>query len=152
MSAPPPVCAWREEVDLPELGVRRLRAKLDTGARTSALHVEEVALVDAAGRPSADEDATGARFRVVTDEGPVAAVAPLVGFVVIRTSGGRDERRPLVRTRVVCGPVDVATDVALTDRSGMVFRMLLGRRALAGRCVVDPSGGYRHRRVDPCVG
>lgn len=158
MSEPPPALptlGWREHVWLPDWGLQ-LRAKLDTGARTSALHVasfEEVAApaealahTTAPHRADAPQHPTIARFEVVLGrrDAPVhhQVEAPVVGHKVVRDTGGRSERRPVVRTRVVCGPLDLVADVTLTDRTGMRFRMLLGRLALTGRCVVDPSRGY----------
>jgi hypothetical protein len=87
------------------------------------------------------------RFHVMT--GPrarprvVEVVTPVVGHTVIRDTRARPERRPIVRTRVVCGPLDREVDISLTDRTGMNFRLLLGRLALEGDALVDPSRGYR---------
>lgn len=142
-TATPPVFGWREHVTLPAWGIDRLRAKLDTGARTSALHVEDVVeLEDGDG-----VDAPGqVRFCVLT--GPRAAprrvevVADVVGHTVIRDTRARPERRPIVRTRVVCGPLDREIEISLTDRTGMNFRLLLGRLALEGQALVDPSRGF----------
>jgi hypothetical protein len=145
------VFGWRENVSLPEWGIPRLRAKLDTGARTSALHVEDVTELG----PSPTTSATVAtevaeelvRFHVLT--GPRAAprrvevTAPVVGHTVIRDTRARPERRPIVRTRVVCGPLDRDIEISLTDRTGMNFRLLLGRLALEGVALVDPSRGFR---------
>lgn len=140
-----PILGWKEHVRLPDWGLR-LRAKLDTGARSSALHVRHLEETPV---PRVEE-ASGAvgrvRFEVVL--GPSSArrhhpvEALVVGHRVVRDSSGRPERRPIVRTRVVCGPLDVAAEVTLTDRSDMNFRMLLGRRLLEGRCLVDPQHGY----------
>ena len=143
--APLPVLGWKEQVHLPEWGLE-LRGKLDTGARSSALHVTE--LEEAGDRVDPD---TGHRLPVVrfdvvlgTRASPrhheVQAV--VVAHRRVRDTGARAELRPVVRTRVLCGPIDTVTDISLTDRSGMNFRMLLGRLILAGRCVVDPSRGY----------
>lgn len=142
---------WREHVALPAWGIARLRAKLDTGARTSALHVEELTEL---GTPTSAGEAAGAdadlelvRFHVLT--GPRAAprrvevVSPIVGHTVIRDTRARPERRPLVRARVVCGPLDREIEISLTDRTGMNFRLLLGRLALDGVALVDPSRGFR---------
>jgi hypothetical protein len=165
----PPVFGWREHVALPEWGIPKLRAKLDTGARTSALHVEdyeELAPVDPAGRPSVDAVPTSAwsleaggadvsaldptlpivRFHVLT--GPrdrprrVEVVTSVVAHSLVRDTRARPEERPVIRTRIVCGPMDTVADVSLTDRSGMNFRMLLGRTALAGHALVDPAEGF----------
>lgn len=135
-----PLLGWKEQVTLPDWGVSRLRAKLDTGARTSALHVESLEVVDADGAaPEACfEILVGSRDRPTRRR----VHAPVVGFKVVRDSGANVQRRPVVRTRVTCGPLDTTAEVTVTDRSGMNFRMLLGRVALAGVCVVDPQRGY----------
>jgi hypothetical protein len=143
----PPVFGWREHVALPVWGIGRLRAKLDTGARTSALHVEDVEEIEAAPDGTSDGEPPVVRFHVLT--GPRAAprrievVTPVVGHTVIRDTRARPERRPIVRTRVVCGPLDREIEISLTDRTGMNFRLLLGRLALEGRALVDPSRGFR---------
>jgi hypothetical protein len=142
---PLPVLGWKEQVTLPEWGLE-LRGKLDTGARSSALHVTELEeLGDHVDR------ATGERLPVVRFDvvlGPKAAPqhheveAPIVAHRRVRDTGARAELRPVVRARLVCGPIDVVTDITLTDRSGMNFRMLLGRLTLEGHCLVDPAHGY----------
>jgi hypothetical protein len=138
-----PVLGWKEHVELPDWGLR-LRGKLDTGARSSALHVtslEEVGVHDAEGHLM-----PVVRFDVVLGRRDAPRhheiEAPVVGHKVVRDTGARAERRPVVRTRVVCGPLDTHADITLTDRSGMIFRMLLGRLTLEGHCLVDPAHGY----------
>lgn len=153
----PPVFGWREHVAMPAWGIRRLRAKLDTGARTSALHVEDVEelepdpavpwTVRSGPEGGGDTDLPVVRFSVLT--GPraeprrVQVVAPVVGHTVIRDTRARPERRPIVRTRVVCGPLDREIEISLTDRTGMNFRLLLGRLALQDAALVDPARGFR---------
>jgi hypothetical protein len=138
-----PVLGWKEHVELPAWGLR-LRAKLDTGARSSALHVaslEEVGVHDEHGRVL-----PLVRFDVVLGRRDAPRhheiEAPVVGHRIVRDTGARAERRPVVRTRIVCGPVDTEADITLTDRSGMIFRMLLGRLTLEHQAVVDPAHGY----------
>jgi hypothetical protein len=152
-SPEPPVFGWREHVTLPAWGIGRLRAKLDTGARTSALHVEDVDeleagdLSDVPGHERTDPDLPVVRFHVLV--GPRAAprrvevVTPVVGHTTIRDTRARPEHRPIVRTRVVCGPLDREIEISLTDRTGMNFRLLLGRLALEGEALVDPARGFR---------
>jgi hypothetical protein len=148
----PPAFGWREHVALPVWGIDRLRAKLDTGARTSALHVEDVEELDpdpevAWTLTGGDPSLPVVRFHVLT--GPrttprrVEVVTPVVGHTVIRDTRARPERRPIVRTRVRCGPLDREIEISLTDRTGMNFRLLLGRLALEGAALVDPSQGFR---------
>lgn len=142
----PPILGWREFVAFPAWGIDRLRAKLDTGARTSALHVEDYVELapDADGR-------TRVRFHVLSgrrDEPTRTEVTTeVVGHALVRDTRARPEQRPVVRTRLRCGPLDHEIDVSLTDRTGMNFRLLLGRRALAGHALVDPDGSFL--RSDP---
>ena len=75
--------------------------------------------------------------------------APTVTRKRVRDTGAKAELRHVVRTRVVCGPLDREIDVTITDRSGMNFRMLLGRLALQGAALVDPAHGYLHSPRPP---
>jgi hypothetical protein len=143
-----PVFGGKEQVALPDWGIRRVRAKLDTGARSSALHVTDMrALSDSeeVPLPATAPDAM-LRFAVVLGRGPDArqreVTAHAVDFRTVRNTGGGEEHRAVVRTRVICGPLDEEIELTVTDRTGMNFRMLLGRTALAGRCLVDPERGY----------
>lgn len=146
-----PVLGWKEQVALPDWGVPRLRAKLDTGARSSAVHVEEL---DEVGTTELDgETVPLLRFVVLSGrrDGPRRheITAPALSRKLVRDTGGDQEDRPVVRTRIVCGPVDVEGDVTLTRRPDMNFRMLLGRLTLDGACVVDPTHGYLHTPAPP---
>jgi hypothetical protein len=140
-----PVLGWKEHVWLPEWDLR-LRGKLDTGARSSALHVSSLEEVSAERHPETGEPVTLVRFDVVLgpksrpEHHPVEAVVS--GHKIVKDTGARAESRPVVRTRIVCGPIDTIADVTLTDRSGMNFRMLLGRLTLERHCLVDPAHGY----------
>lgn len=139
-----PVLGWKERAALPAWGIRRLRAKLDTGARSSALHVTGLEQIDEV------TDASGTRallrFTIVLGREPNAlrrtVTAPALDWRTVRDTGANAELRPVVRTRVVCGPIDREVDVTLTDRTGMNFRIILGRTTLAGACLVDPDRGY----------
>lgn len=146
-----PVLGWKEQVALPDLGVPRLRAKLDTGARSSALHVEDLAEI---GTTEVDGVEVPLLSFVVLSgrrDAPTRheVQAPALERKLVRDTGGLQEDRPVVRTRVVCGPVDVLADVTLTSRDLMNFRMLLGRLTLQGACVVDPALGYLHTPEPP---
>lgn len=140
-----PILGWKEHVVLPEWGLR-LRGKLDTGARSSALHVTAMEEMGHDTDAASGERLSMVRFDVVLGRksNPVhhEVTAPIIGHKVVRDTGARAETRPVVRTRIVCGPLDVVADVTLTDRTGMNFRMLLGRLTLEHRAVVDPARGY----------
>jgi len=142
-----PVLGWKEDASLPDWGIRRLRVKLDTGAKTSALHVSSMA-------PVGEHTFDGQVLPVLGLIIPLSRVssrrfvevrAPVVGYKSVRDTSAVAERRPLVRTRLVCGQIDAQIDVTVTDRTGMIFRMILGREALTGRAVVDPSRDYTTR-------
>lgn len=146
-----PVLGWKEQVALPEWGIPRLRAKLDTGARSSAIHVEEV---DEVGTTMLDGVTVPLLSFVVLSgrrEHPHRheITAPAIHRKSVRDTGGKEEDRPVVRTRIVCGPIDVVSDVTLTRRDLMNFRMLLGRLTLEDACVVDPTHGYLHTPEPP---
>lgn len=141
---PLPVLGWKERAALPEWGIARLRVKLDTGAKTSAIHVLNI-------REDGQHDIEGERLPVLRFDIPmsrrsggrrISVAAPVVGYKSVRDTGAKAERRPVVRTRLVCGPIDRRIDITVTDRSGMIFRMILGRQALEGLILVDPARGY----------
>lgn len=140
-----PVLGWKERASLPQWHISRLRVKLDTGARTSAIHVSAMETVgehEQGGDTLPVLELTVPLSRVRTDR-VARVVAPVTGYKSVRDTGGEAEHRPVVRTRVVIGPLDREIDVTITDRSGMLYRMILGRQALAGHALVDPQQVYR---------
>lgn len=122
---------YAEYVSLPAWGVRRLRVKVDTGARTSALHVEDL-------RTIGDHSV---RFRVLGHKGDpdVLVKAPVLRRSRIRSSNGQEEERFIVVTTLRLGPVEKSIELSLTRRGEMRYPMLLGRSALAGDFLIDPS-------------
>lgn len=128
---------WREWVGLPELGIAWVKAKVDTGARSSSLHAWDVHV---------DEGEGIVRFAVHPlqhdDVVTVPVRATLVGMRDVRSSNGDVERRPaVVTTATVCGQA-VPLELTLTNRDEMGFRMLLGRSALKRRFLVDPGRSF----------
>ncbi len=127
------VVGWNENVDLPEWGIKRLGAKVDTGAQTSALHVENIEPI---GRGRI-------RFDVVVHREKRDRHFPVTARVVrrsrVRSSNGHYDVRYFVETTVRIGPVEKTIEVSLVDRGKMAHRMLLGRSALRGDFVVDVS-------------
>jgi|ERR1700674_1173813 len=145
----PFLIGWKEYLDLPELGLRRLKGKVDTGARTSTLHVHGLTYLESlAGGGQAAEVILAPDRR---DAGRlVTAMVTVLRHVRVTDSGGHHELRPLIETELVLGPVRKRIFLTLTDRSGMLFRMILGRKAVEGDFRVDPAAKYLlrawHRR------
>ena len=133
---------WVEYVALPSLDIDRLKAKIDTGARTSALHVARMRTVDTTGgvhrRPILEITVpSGGRGRL-----PHRVRAAVHGFVMVRDTSGRTERRPVIETTLRLGTLKRRIAVTLTNRGDMLFPVLIGRTALGPGIVVDPSRRY----------
>jgi hypothetical protein len=133
------VLGWREWVALPELGVPRIKCKIDTGARTSALHTFRVERFRERGRERVRFWIHPLQRRVDVE---VACVADLVDERVVTDSGGHRERRLVVETALEIGAHRFPIELTLTRRDTMRFRMLLGRTALFARFVIDPARSY----------
>ena len=132
-----PVLGWRECVALPELGITEIRAKVDTGARSSALHVEAFETSLRGGRE-------WVRFVLGEDcrSGRHWAEALVLDRRQVTDSGGHRKERVFIRTTLRLGDAEWPIDMNLSWRPRMLFPMLLGRTAIAGRFVVDPLRSY----------
>src|SRR5262249_11993256 len=140
----PLLVGWKECVELPECHRGRIRAKMDTGARTSALDVAGYELVKGSGGELV------ARLRIALDrrhpERLTEVQAPVLRMVTVRNTSGVGEQRPLIQTRLRLGPGGKPIRLTVANRAGMLFRMILGREALAKDFVVDVSKKYLLRR------
>jgi len=136
---PKPVVGWRELIELPELCATPIKAKIDTGARTSALHAFNLAVVDRDGVIWADFEIHPVQR---SRRAAVAVSYPVAGFRRIRSSSGHRENRPVIRTPIQIGSRCLDIEITLTSRDEMGFRMLLGRAALRRRFLVDPGRSY----------
>jgi hypothetical protein len=133
------VAGWREWVSLPGLGVPWIKAKLDTGARSSALHAFDVDDFER-------DDETWVRYVVRpwqrSDQDLVVAESRVLDRREVRSSSGHAEERYAVSLDVSIGGRVVAAEVTLSNRDEMGFRMLIGREALRGGFLVDPGRSY----------
>lgn len=130
---------WREWVSLPELGISAVKAKIDTGARTSSLHAFNVRTFERNGKAMVRFDVHPLQRDSHTS---IRVEAELVGTRIVRSSTGHVQRRYVIETIIeICGK-PVRAEVTLTRRDVMGFRMLIGRKTLAGSFVVDPSRSY----------
>src|ERR1700740_582207 len=144
---------WKEYLDLPELGLHRLKGKIDTGARTSTLHVHSLTYrEDRLADGSRAAELVLAPHRRHPDQ-LVTARVRVLRHIRVTDSGGHRELRPLIETELALGPVRKRIFLTLTDRSGMLFRMILGRKAVEGDFCVDAAAKYLlrawHRRQRP---
>lgn len=127
---------WREWLALPQLGVGRIKAKVDTGARTSALHAFAI-------KPFKYMDKHYIRFKIHPiqrkKEEVVECVAEVEDIRWITDSGGHRERRYVIKTLLQMGQTMWPIEITLTNRDTMSFRMLLGRTAMRNHMVVNPA-------------
>jgi hypothetical protein len=130
---------WREWIALPELGIRAIKAKIDTGARSSALHAFDIELFNRG-------EQAMVRCRVHPWQGDTAETifveAPLAAQRTVRNSGGIETLRPVIITAVELLGQRWPIELTLTSRDCMGFRMLLGREAVRRRLLVDPGRSY----------
>jgi len=140
-SARKPV-GWREWVSFPTLDVDTIEAKIDTGARTSALHAHRLRVVVKRGVETA-------RFEIHPVAGSarpsIKTEAEVVDWRRVRSSSGHLQHRPVILTDVVLGDQRWEIEVTLTSRDAMGYRLLLGRTAIAGRFVVDVARSHTQR-------
>ena len=136
---------WREWVRIPDLGIRRIKAKLDTGAKSSCIHAFDVEILNS-------DNGARVRFKIAprqrNEETLVQVEVPLLEYRQVRSSTGHKTNRPVIRTPIRLAGQRFEIDLTLVDRSEMGFRMLLGRDALRERFVVDPALSYASRKAN----
>ncbi|MGA7096246.1 MAG: RimK/LysX family protein [Acidimicrobiia bacterium] len=133
------VIGWREWVQLPELGVMEMKAKVDTGADNSSLHAFNL-------ERFTKDGIDYVRFEIHpkrrSRKPAIQCEAPLAMEKKVKNPGGRAELRPVIRTPVIVAGVEMEALVNLTSRDDMGFRMLLGRRTIRKTFMVDPGRSY----------
>ncbi|WP_149085419.1 MULTISPECIES: ATP-dependent zinc protease family protein [Microbacterium] len=130
---------WREWVSLPDLGVDWIKAKIDTGARTSSLHAFDI-------QEFTRDDEAWVRFRVKpwqdSQEDAVVVESPVHDRRAVRSSSGHAQERFVVQLMIRLVDREVLAEVTLSNRDEMGFRMLIGREALRQGYVVDPARSF----------
>jgi hypothetical protein len=139
-----PIIGWREWVSLPQLGIDKIKVKIDTGARTSALHACSI-------KPFWENGVEKISFDIHPFQHTTTYVVTCVAEVIdkrwVTDSGGHEEER-----YVICTPICIAgtlwpIEITLTERENMLFRMLLGRSALRKRFIVNPAKSFVTTKV-----
>jgi ribosomal protein S6--L-glutamate ligase len=137
------IWGWQEWIGLPTLGLPSLKVKVDTGARTSALHARLIEPCDVEGQPSVRFTVQPVPRRPALE---LVCVAPIVDRRAVTSSNGEAEVRFVVRTLIEVGDHSWPIDVTLTNRENMTYRMLIGRQAMLPGMLVDPTTSFHHAR------
>jgi hypothetical protein len=133
------IVGWREWVTLPELGIKEIKTKIDTGARTSALHAFDL-------KTFTEDGVKKIWFAIHPLQKRVDVIKECIAEVLdqrwVSDSGGHREKRYVIQTSIAMGDNLWPIEMTLTNRDNMKFRMLLGRTAMHDRLIVDPSASY----------
>jgi ribosomal protein S6--L-glutamate ligase len=143
-TAAPLILGWEEWVALPELGLPAIKAKVDTGARTSALHA---VFVEPFGPPRNRRLRFGVQPIPRRADVEIVCVARVVDRREVTSSNGERENRFVIATLLRVADRQWPIEVTLTNRDTMSYRMLIGRQAIAHGILVDPSSSFRQPRL-----
>lgn len=140
-----PILGWREWVALPQLGIARIKAKIDTGARTSALHAFSL-------EPYQENGKEKIKFLMHPFQNDtkhiIACAADVIDKRFVTDSGGHREERFVIQTLITAASLTWTIEITLTERENMLFRMLLGRSALKKRFTVNPGRSFITSRIE----
>lgn len=139
-----PVLGWREWVTLPELGIPKIKAKIDTGARTSALHAFALKPFTENGKDKIAFDIHPIQHNT---SHVITCVADIIDQRLVTDSGGHEEQRYVIQTPIKVGDQTWPIEITLTARETMLFRMLLGRSALRKHFMINPARSFLTTRT-----
>lgn len=149
MSNQLPILGWREWVSLPGLNLPPIKAKIDTGARTSALHAFFV-------EPYTQDNQEWVRFGIHPHQHDnnyvIECNAPVKDQRIVSDSGGNKQQRYVIETQLIIGTLLYTAEITLTNRDSMRFRMLLGRTAMNGRFIINPATSYQRGKPGMSAG
>ena len=133
------VVGWKEQVALPDLKIKSVIAKIDTGANLATIDADDIKFVTR-------KDVKYVKFTVKKRNNTVRKTsAPLAGFKRIRSSNGDVEKRPYIKTDILMDGITKNIELTLTDRGPMDYTMLIGRKALGRRWIVNPAISFMTR-------
>ena len=154
-----PIIGWREWLSLPDLQIEQIKAKIDTGARSSALHAFDIHIVEqpidsqgdlATGSGSESQAVKMVHFKIHpyqrNSATTIDAQAPLSDMRTIRSSNGQTQTRPVIQSMIRLGDYQWPIELTLTNRDVMGFRMLLGRQAIRRQFLIDSGHSYLQSR------
>lgn len=128
-----------ETMSLPDLAINSLNVRVDTGAQTSSLHVDNIQQITKEGKPAV-------KFDIHPDAHDVSKLTPCVALIddirKVKSSNGSSEQRYIIKTMACLGDLRWPIQISLTDRSDMTYLMLLGREALGDKFYIDPSAVF----------
>ena len=136
---PKPMLGWREWVALPELNIELVKAKIDTGARSSALHAFAI-------EPYRKGGERWVMFAIhpiqkQTDIS-IECHAPIKDRRIVSDSGGHKQHRYVIETQLILGKKTIKAEMTLTNRDSMLFRMLIGRTTMSDQFIIDPHASF----------
>jgi ribosomal protein S6--L-glutamate ligase len=138
------IVGWKEWVSLPDLNLPAIKAKIDTGAATSSIHAHNI-------RYAEKEESTYVEYEVHPIQKNkkliIYCTSPLLTKRKVKSSSGKQQVRPVVLTTIKVGNFSWIIELNLTNRDSMGMRMLIGREALYGKILVNPSSKFLHRRL-----
>jgi hypothetical protein len=138
------ILGWREFVAIPELGINEIKAKVDTGARTSALHVSNLKIVKRGQSKFAEFTVHPAQH---SSKPEIHNRHKISSFKVVKSSNGVSSKRPVIKAIVMIGLEKKEIEITLVNRDLMGFRLLLGRTAIRPNCMVDPGKSFLLKKL-----
>ncbi len=143
-----PILGWREWVGLPELNIDPIKAKVDTGARSSALHAFAI-------DPYRKNGQRWVMFAIhplqTNSDIIIECHAPIKDRRMVSDSGGHKQRRYVIETQIILGQSVITAEMTLTNRDSMLFRMLLGRTTMNNRFIINPNASYLQGKPDTLI-
>ncbi len=131
-----PLIGWKEKISLPEFGLKAIKAKIDTGAKTSALHATDIQVMKRGSK-------IYVLFSVENDDGKkIHLDVPLIEERIIKSSTGEKTLRPVVETDIQLGTIKIRAQVTLINRDLMGFKMLIGRDAIKNHFLIHPNKAF----------
>lgn len=143
MSKEKKIIGWREWVGLPELGIKFIKAKVDTGAKTSSLHAFDLEIIK-------KRRTDYARFTIYPEQrnntSPKVVEAEVLEYRNVKSSTGHQSKRPVILTEIELHDERWSIEITLANRDEMGFRMLLGRESFRGRALVDAGKSFYSKK------